>query len=154
MSGETATNATVVQLSEPERSFPRRPRASPRHARRVGLALTGLGLPVLTAVLIEVRDQIALDSILLLYLLCVVVVAVVGGVLPAAVAAVISFLLANFFLTPPFHTLVVGQRDEVITLALFVVAVVRVSLTVEVGARNRAAICVCRAGRHRRSPSW
>jgi len=55
------------------------------------------------------------------------------------VAAVASFLLANFFLTPPFHTFVVARRDEVIALLVYVVAAVVVSLTVDAGARNRAA---------------
>ena len=51
--------------------------------RWAALALAGLGLPVRTAVLVGVRDQIALDSVLPLYLPCVVVIAVIGGVLPA-----------------------------------------------------------------------
>jgi K+-sensing histidine kinase KdpD len=109
-------------------------------ARRwAGLALAGVGLPILTAVLVRLQDQIALDSALLLYLLCVVVIAVIGGVLPAVIAAVASFLLANFFLTPPFHTFVVARRDEVIALLVFVVAAVVVSLAVDAGAGNRAA---------------
>ena len=43
-------------------------------------------LPDPTAVLIQVLDQIALDSNLMLYPLCALVVAVVGEVLPAVVA--------------------------------------------------------------------
>ncbi|HET7477027.1 MAG TPA: DUF4118 domain-containing protein [Dermatophilaceae bacterium] len=110
-----------------------------RARRWSGIALLGAGLPALTAGLVGVRDRIGLDSVLLIYLLAVVVTAVVGGVLPAIVAALASFLLANWFLTPPYHTFVVAQRDQLIALAVFVAAAVLVSLTVEVGARDRAA---------------
>jgi len=74
---------------------------------------------------------------LLIYLLVVVVIAVVGGVVPALLAAVASVLLVNWFLTPPYYTLVVESRDAAIDLVVFVLAAVLVSVTVELGARNR-----------------
>lgn len=82
--------------------------------------------------------DLALESVLLLYLLAVVVVAVVGGVLPALLAAVASFLLANWFLTPPFRTLVVESTSEVIDLVVFLLVALTVSVTVDVAARRRA----------------
>jgi K+-sensing histidine kinase KdpD len=101
--------------------------------------LSAVGLPVLSAALLGVRDDLALESVLLLYLLAVVVVAVVGGILPAVVAALASLLLANFFFTTPYGTLVVDQRDSVIALMVFVLVAVAVSVTVEVAARSRVA---------------
>jgi K+-sensing histidine kinase KdpD len=101
--------------------------------------LSAVGLPVLSAALLGVRDDLALESVLLLYLLAVVVVAVVGGILPAVVAALASLLLANFFFTTPYGTLVVDQRDSVIALIVFVLVAVAVSVTVEVAARSRVA---------------
>jgi len=74
---------------------------------------------------------------LLIYLLAVVVIAVVGGVVPALLAAVASFLLVNWFLTPPYYTLAVESRDAAVNLGVFVLAAVLVSVTVELGARNR-----------------
>ena len=105
--------------------------------------LTGLGLclggmPSLTWVMVGLRDSAAGESVLLIYLLAVVVVAVVGGVLPGLLAAVGGFLLANWFLTPPFHTFTVGEPGALTDLVVFVLAAVIVSVTVEVGARNRA----------------
>jgi K+-sensing histidine kinase KdpD len=111
----------------------------PRARRWVGLVLSAVGLPVLSAALLGVRDDLALESVLLLYLLAVVVVAVVGGILPAVVAALASLLLANFFFTTPYGTLVVDQRDSVIALIVFVLVAVAVSVTVEVAARSRVA---------------
>lgn len=107
--------------------------------RHVGLALVVLGLPLMTSLLVEFRGALALASMLLLYLLAVVVIAVVGGILPAVLAAVVSFLLANWFLTPPFHTLKVASRDSVIELGVFLLVALAVSITVDVAARRRMA---------------
>jgi len=101
--------------------------------------VAGLGLPLLTIALVSIRSSLAIESFLMIYLLAVVVVAVVGGVVPALLAAVGSFLLVNWFLTPPYYTLAVENRNAGIDLFVFVVAAVVVSVTVELGARNREA---------------
>jgi len=111
----------------------------PRSRRRAGLALSVIGLPVLTAALLTVRDSLALDSVLLIYLLGVVLVAVVGGLRAALLAAVASCLLANWFLTPPYYTFAVAGRDRWVELVVFVVIAVLVSITVDVGARDRVS---------------
>lgn len=119
---------------------PRLPRPTgglSRTRQLLGFALTLVGLPVMTALLVVVRDRVDLDSVLLLYLLAVVVVAVSGGLLPALLAAVESFLLANWFLTPPYYTFAVQGRDRVIELGVYVAVAVLVSFTVDLGARHR-----------------
>jgi K+-sensing histidine kinase KdpD len=105
----------------------------------VGLAGAVLGLPVLTAVLVGLRDELARESALLCYMLAVVVIAVVGGVVPAVVAAAEAFLLANWFLTPPYNTFYVRGRGALVDLMVFLLGALVVSVTVEVGARRRAA---------------
>ncbi|WP_132192487.1 MULTISPECIES: DUF4118 domain-containing protein [Kribbella] len=107
--------------------------------RSAGLAAGVVGLPIVTTVLVELRSQLSLESVLLLYLLAVVLVAVIGGILPAIVAAVLSVLLANYFFTPPFHTLFVEQRDSVVALIVFVLVALTVSVTVDLAARRRVA---------------
>lgn len=107
-------------------------------ARRLTAAvLVVVGLPLVTVALVAARGELALGSLLLLYLLAVVVVAAVGGLTPGLLAAAISFGLANWFLTPPYHTLIVAERDSVVELVVFVVAAVIVSATVELAARDR-----------------
>ena len=102
------------------------------------LVLTVAGLPALTALLIGDRDQLALGSMLLLYLLAVVVVSAVGGLVPGLLAALTSFVLANWFLTPPFHTLAVEGRDSLVELVAFATAAAVVAATVErLAARDR-----------------
>jgi K+-sensing histidine kinase KdpD len=93
----------------------------------------------MTGALVPVRGEVSLDSVLLSYLLVVVVIAVVGGVLDALLAAVLSFLLANWFLTPPYYTFEVQGQDRAIELFVFVVVAALVSLTVDLGARNRVS---------------
>ena len=113
-------------------------------ARRViAVALAVLWLPLLTVVLTTVlgrgagRQDLATD--LLLYLASVVVVAVVGGLAPGLLAAVASFLLVNWYLTPPFHTFDVERRDNLAALVVFVAVAALVSGTVDLAARQRVA---------------
>lgn len=114
-------------------------RSLPRSRRVGGVALVVLGLPPLTATLVGARDDLALGSLLLVYLLAVVITAAVGGLVPGLLAAAVSFALANWFLTPPFHTLAVAERDSVVELVVFVVAAVVVAAIVELAALDRAA---------------
>jgi K+-sensing histidine kinase KdpD len=103
-----------------------------------GFGLCLAGLPLLTWVMVGMRSSTSRESALLIYLLAVVVVAVVGGILPGLLAAVEGFLLVNWFLTPPYNTLTVAQPTALTDLVVFVLAAAIVSVTVEVGARNRA----------------
>jgi K+-sensing histidine kinase KdpD len=119
--------------------LPRAAAGLSRVRRRAGFAAVLLGLPLVTAVLVEVRDELATASGLLLYLLAVVGVAVLGGVGPAVLAALASFGLANWFLTPPYGSLLVASRDAAVELVVFGLVAVADSLTVEAGARRRAA---------------
>jgi len=111
-----------------------------RPARLVVGSLTGaLGLALLTVVLVPVRDDLSLASVVLLYLVAVVVVAVVGGLWFALAAAVASDLLVNFFFVQPFHTFSVARPDHLITLLVYVGAATAVSVAVDLAARQRAA---------------
>jgi two-component system, OmpR family, sensor histidine kinase KdpD len=94
-------------------------------------------LPALTAVLVLLRDHLALSADLLAYLLVVVIVAVVGGVVPALVAALASAGLVDFFLTRPLHSLAVAWASDVVSLAVFVATALLVSWAVELAARRQ-----------------
>lgn len=118
--------------------LPRGRAGLPARRRRVALVLVAVVLPSLTGLLVAVRGDLALGSVLLLYLLAVVVISVVGGLVAGVGAALASFLLANFFLTPPYHTFVVEGRDSLIALLVFLVVAVTVSALVELAARRRA----------------
>ncbi|WP_024287416.1 ATP-binding protein [Cellulomonas sp. KRMCY2] len=132
-----------VSTSSPERPALTHLASGLSRARRsTGLAIAIVGVPAMTVLLTIVGDDLGLGSILLLYLLADVVVAAVGGLWPSALAVVGSLFAANWFFTPPFHTLAVESRDSVVELVVFAVVALIVSLTVELAARVRA-----RAGR-------
>jgi two-component system, OmpR family, sensor histidine kinase KdpD len=108
---------------------------SPR--RQLAGALVALAaLPLLTAGLVPLRDDLAVESVLLLYLLAVVGTAAVGGVWPASMAAVAAVGLINWFFTPPYHTLDIAQGEHVLALVVFLVVAMVVALYVTVADRN------------------
>lgn len=106
--------------------------------RWTGLALAVAGPPLEAALLSTARPVLALGSVLLLYLPLVVHTAAVGGLAPGMVAAIASFLLANWFFVPPFHTFTMESRDSVIELIVFLVVAVIVAVTVHLAAREQA----------------
>jgi K+-sensing histidine kinase KdpD len=113
--------------------------------RRLGAAaLATVGLPLLTVVAAGRASAITTESALLVYLLLIVVVCVIGGLLPGLLAALVAFLLANWFLTPPVNTFSVTNASDLADLFVFLLVATIVSATVEAGARSRA-----RAAHHR-----
>jgi len=109
-----------------------------RRRRRAGLIASIAGPLVFTVVVLPWRGDADLGAVLPAYFLLVVGVAVLGGLAPALLAAVLSFLFANWFLTQPFNTLSVDRSDALAQLVVFVVVAILVSLVVEAGARTRA----------------
>jgi K+-sensing histidine kinase KdpD len=101
--------------------------------------LAAASLAGLTAVVVPLRADLALASVVLLYLVVVVITAVVGGLTPSLAAAVASDLVVNFFFVPPYHTLTVESRDHVITLVVYIAVAITVSLAMDLAARQRAA---------------
>ncbi len=120
------------------RELPRPSAGLSARRRWAGIGVAVVALPVLTVVLSSLLDELRLGSLLLVYLLAVVVVAAIGGWWPAVLAAIASVLTANWFLTPPFHTLAVESRDGLIELVVFAVVAIIVSAAVEIASRDRS----------------
>ena len=116
----------------------RRPQTLPRRRVLLGAVLAAVGLPLLTVVLAELRDEIALPSVLLLFLLLVVAVSAVGGLWPALAAAVAGFLLVNWYFTPPLYTFTIGEGENVLALVVFVSVATIVSAYVALASRRAA----------------
>jgi len=124
----------------------RRPRyrgsgaALSRSRRLAGFLLAVAGLPALTAALVPFTHELSLASDMMLFLLAVVVVSLVGGRWPATAAAVVGFLLLNFFFTPPVREFTVNETENLLALAVFLVVGFAVSAVVDTGAtRTREA---------------
>lgn len=100
----------------------RRVRPSVSRRRQViAVGLAAVVLPLLTLVLDALRADLSLPSVLMFYMLVVIGVATIGGFVPAVLAAVAGFLLANWFFTRPFHTFTIVEEDHVVALVAFVV---------------------------------
>jgi two-component system sensor histidine kinase KdpD len=93
--------------------------ALPTGRRASGWAIAVVAPGGLTLALLQVRDDIDISSVLLLFLLAVLAAAAVGGLGPALPSAVLGFLLINWFFTPPFHTLQIEHLDNVLALFVF-----------------------------------
>src|SRR2546421_13047550 len=118
----------MVALPSPSRS-----RARPW----IGLGLGAAGLVALTLALADTAAS--LTTAALLYLVPVVAVAVFGGVWPALATALASDALLNWFFVPPYHTLTVESRENLLALLIYVLVAVTVSVAVDLAARQRAA---------------
>lgn len=108
---------------------------SPRR-QLLGAAVALVGLPLTTAGLLPLRDDLAVESVLLLFLLVVVATAAVGGVWPASAAAIAAVGFINWYFTPPYHTLTIAEGEHVLALFVFLVVASVVALYVTVADRN------------------
>jgi two-component system, OmpR family, sensor histidine kinase KdpD len=116
----------------------RRPSALPRHRQLLGTLLAAVGLPLLTLLLAQLRDQLELPSVMLVFLLFVTTVAAVGGLWPGLGAAVGAFLLVNWFFIQPHHTLEIKEAEDVLALVVFLAVGAIVSGFVALAARRAA----------------
>ena len=116
-----------------------REQALPLRRRAAGFALAAGALAGLTFVLVATNRPLTVATSLSLYLLALVAVTAVGGQWPGLVTAVAAPLIVNWFLIPPYHTLRISNRDNLIELGVFVSVAVIVAWFVSVSARNAAA---------------
>jgi two-component system sensor histidine kinase KdpD len=79
-----------------------------------------------------------LHNVLLVYLLAAVGVGVLGGTVPAAVAAIQGFILANWFFTPPVRTLTIGDPENLFALFAFLLVALVVGYLVGHASRRSA----------------
>ena len=125
---------TNSRAGSPARIVARSPIAPRRQL--AGWVLAGAGVPLLTFTLAQLRDSIALPTVLLLFLALVVAVAATAGTLPAMASAIAAFLAANWYFTPPFYRWTVAEGENVIALVVFLGVAIVVSRFVDVAARR------------------
>lgn len=114
-----------------------RPIAGLAVKRRVGGWVAAmLGVPAMIALLVIERRDINLSADLLILLLVVIGVAALGGRAPAVVAAIGASLMANWYLTPPYHRWEISRRESQIALIVFIATAIIVSSFVSSAARR------------------
>ena len=84
------------------------------------------------------RATIGLENVVILYLLVVVAAAGIGGRAAGMVAALSAALSYDYFLTTPYHTLVIDTLAQVVTVALLVTTGIVVSIGGRVHRRSTA----------------
>ena len=84
----------------------------------------------------------------LVYLVAVLIVAAREGLWPSVYASMLSFLVFNFFFTPPFYTLAVHDEGDVATLVFFLAVAV---LAGDLAARMRGEMSKSQAAVQRTS---
>ncbi len=97
---------------------------APHPARRIGVAVRGYvlavaGVALATGVLWLARPALSLGGVYLVYLVAVVAVAAREGWRPSILAAVLAFLGANYFFTPPILTWVIAAPQDILALLIF-----------------------------------
>ncbi len=114
------------------------PRTLPMRRLLLAWATVALGVPLATALMLELREDIGLENVLLVYLVLAVAAAWIGGLWPAVAAGVVSFLAANWFFTTPFDTLSIRRGQDLFALAAYVVVTVGSGILVSQTARRTA----------------
>lgn len=102
----------------------------------LGLGLTAVTMPLLTFTLTRFREQLSLTSDILIFLVAVLAISLVGRLLAALAAALAGFVLLNYYFTPPIHTWVIAETENVLALAVFLLVAVTVGLTVDTAVRQ------------------
>lgn len=111
-----------------------------RSERRLSLKglLVAVGGPTLVTGLAALIPHRAAAVPALLYLLAVVAAEVVGHLWPALLAAGLSFVLLDYFFTPPVHTFRVNKAEDLLVLAIFLMVAAAVSAALSAALEQRA----------------
>jgi two-component system, OmpR family, sensor histidine kinase KdpD len=111
---------------------------SPRE-RHVMSWLGALVVPsAICAIIVFFLDQfLGIGGESALFFIGVLIVALLGGVAPAALSAVLSGLLLNYFLVAPRYTFTIAEPDSAVTIVVLLLVAVAVAALVD-GAVNRA----------------
>jgi two-component system sensor histidine kinase KdpD len=134
--GEARATAAPGPLAGAWRRLGMRRSVLPPRRRAAAAVAVGLGLPLLTALLLPLADRLGFTTVGFMYLLAVVAIAVTGGRTIGIAGAVAGFLLLNWFFAPPVHTLTLANERDAIAVVAFLTVGSVVSVLVERTARR------------------
>ncbi|BBZ12472.1 sensor histidine kinase [Mycobacterium branderi] len=126
----------IVTHGESNRGYRRNP-ISPRQ-RRVGSWLAAIVVPsAICAITLAWLDGVLNTSgESAMFFVGVLAVAMLGGVAPAALSAVLSGLLLNYYLTAPRHSFTIAEPDAAVTELVLLVVAVAVAVLVDSAAKR------------------
>ncbi len=103
----------------------------------LGYVIAVLGTAAATLGLLAVRPDVSKTNVVLTFLAVVVAAAATGGLGPGAIAAVAGFLAFDILFLPPYYTLVVSDRQDYLSLGVYLVTAFVVSYLVGALERRR-----------------
>lgn len=113
-------------------------RVSPRQRHAMSwLAALAVPAAICAATALLLDPYLGIGGESAIFFIGVLVVALLGGVAPAALSAVLSGVLLNYFLTEPRYTFTISEPDSAITIVVLLVLAVAVAALVD-SAANRA----------------
>jgi two-component system sensor histidine kinase KdpD len=109
------------------------------HGRHLTSWLAAIVVPsLICAVIVTLLDPfLGIGGESALFFVGVLVVALLGGIAPAALSALLSGLLLNYFLVAPRHSLTIAEPDSAVTVVVLLAVAVAVAALVD-GAAKRA----------------
>jgi two-component system sensor histidine kinase KdpD len=108
-----------------------------------GYAIATIGVAILVAVLLPLRDDIDVLSMGWAFLALVVVAAAIGGLGPGIAASFLAFGAYNYFFFPPTHTFRVEEPEHIVVLLVFLGCSVLIAVLLA-SARWRAEVAESR----------
>jgi two-component system sensor histidine kinase KdpD len=84
-----------------------------------------------TVALVPVRAELSLPTVVLVYLVPVLLAAATGGLRPAIGTAIAADLLVNWFFVPPYRTLAVDTRDNLVALVVYLLVAAAAGIAVD-----------------------
>jgi two-component system, OmpR family, sensor histidine kinase KdpD len=103
-----------------------------------GYVIALAGTAVVTGGLLAVRGRVTATNVALAYLLVVVAAAANGGLWPGVTAAGLGFVAFDLLFLPPYGHLKVHNQQDYVSLAVYLLIALVVSVLVEARERRRA----------------
>jgi two-component system, OmpR family, sensor histidine kinase KdpD len=104
----------------------------------VGYAVALGGTAAASAVLLAFRGQVSTTNVVLVFLVVVVAAAANGGLGPGTTAAALGFLAFDLLFLPPYGHLKVHDRQDYVSLAVYLLIALVVSVLVSTRERRQA----------------
>lgn len=105
----------------------------------IGYVIAGIGPIVVAALLVPVRDDLVNTNLALILVVVVVLAAMAGGRGPGLLAAVVTTMSYDFFLTRPYLSLRIDSTDDIETTVILLVIGLLVGQLVVSARRSRRA---------------
>jgi two-component system, OmpR family, sensor histidine kinase KdpD len=104
----------------------------------VGYAVALGGTAIASAVLLALRERVSTTNVVLVFLVVVVAAAANGGLGPGATAAALGFLAFDLLFLPPYGHLKVHDQEDYVSLAVYLLIALVVSVLVSTRERRQA----------------